>query len=53
MVAEVEMANRDIHTKKDKKKPKKDVAKRTISAEPVAAAPVEVVRKHRKETVPE
>lgn len=45
------MANRDIHTKKDKKQ-KKD-AKKTVRIEPLTPTNVEVVRKPRKEPVPE
>lgn len=42
---------RDIHTKKIKK-PKRE-AKKLVRVQPVVAMPVEVVRKHRKETIPE
>ncbi len=45
------MANRDIHTKKDKKQ-KKD-AKKEVRIEPLAPVAVDVVRKRPKETVPE
>lgn len=45
------MANRDIHTKKDKKQ-KKDT-KKAIHIEPLIPTNVEVVKKKRKEVVPE
>ncbi|MDP2937616.1 MAG: hypothetical protein Q8O86_14125 [Dehalococcoidia bacterium] len=45
------MANRDIHTKKDKKV--KKASKKVVQIEPLVPTNVEVVRKRRKETVPE
>ncbi|MDP2659563.1 MAG: hypothetical protein Q8R28_02375 [Dehalococcoidia bacterium] len=43
--------NRDIHTKKDKKLKKE--SKKQVKIEPLIPVNVEVVHKHRKETVPE
>ncbi len=45
------MGNRDIHTKKGKK-PKKE-EKKMVQVEPLVPTTVEVVRKRRKEPVPE
>ena len=45
------MANRNINTKKDKK-PKKDT-KKNVRIEPLTPVAVDVVRKKRKEVVPE
>lgn len=45
------MGNRDIHTKKGKKQKKE--AKKNVQVEPLIPTTVEVVRKRRKETVPE
>ncbi len=46
------MANRDIHTKKKDKKPKKE-ARKEVRVEPLTPVAVDVVRKRRKEVVPE